>query len=79
VATTFTEPTVPVEVKGEPKLSVISIDHLPSLLPREASEAFSKDLLPSLLQLKDWRNAEVFARAEKLFQEKVATLPKSYL
>ncbi|KAA8575129.1 hypothetical protein EYC84_004337 [Monilinia fructicola] len=53
------------------------IDHLPSLLPREASEAFSKDLLPSLLSLKDWRNTPVWAKAEKLFQEKVATLPKS--
>jgi saccharopine dehydrogenase (NAD+, L-lysine-forming) len=79
VATTFNEPTVPVEVKGEPRLSVISIDHLPSLLPREASEAFSKDLLPSLLQLKDWRNVPVWARAEQLYQEKVATLPKSEL
>jgi saccharopine dehydrogenase (NAD+, L-lysine forming) len=28
VATTFGKPTVPVEVKGEPRLSVISIDHL---------------------------------------------------
>lgn len=28
VATTFNEPTVPVEVKAEPRLSVISIDHL---------------------------------------------------
>lgn len=79
VATTFDKPTVPVEVKGEPKLSVISIDHLPSLLPREASEAFSKDLLPSLLQLKDWRTTPVWQGAEKLFQEKVATLPRSML
>lgn len=78
VATTFNEPTVPVEVKGEPKLSVISIDHLPSLLPREASEQFSKDLLPSLLQLKDRRNVPVWQRAEKLFHEKVATLPAQY-
>lgn len=46
--TTFDKPTVPVEVKGEPRLSVISIDH-----PGEASEAFSKDLLPSLLQLRE--------------------------
>lgn len=76
VATTFTEPTVPVEVKGEPRLSVISIDHLPSLLPREASEAFSKDLLPSLLNLKDWKTTPVWSKAEKLFQEKVATLPE---
>ena len=79
VATTFTEPTVPVEVKGEPRLSVISIDHLPSLLPREASEAFSNDLLPSLLQLNEWRATPVWARAEKLFREKVAMLPKSEL
>jgi len=79
VATTFTEPTVPVDVKEEPRLSVISIDHLPSLLPREASDAFSRDLLPSLLQLKDWRNVPVWSRAEKLFQQKVATLPDSGL
>lgn len=79
VATTFKEPTVPVEVKGEPRLSVISIDHLPSLLPRESSEAFSKDLLPSLLHLNEWRTTPVWAKAEKLFQEKVATLPKSVL
>jgi saccharopine dehydrogenase (NAD+, L-lysine-forming) len=78
VATTFDKPTVPVEVKGKP-LQVISIDHLPSLLPREASEAFSKDLLPYLLQLKDWRNHPVWARAEKLMREKISTLPQSEL
>jgi saccharopine dehydrogenase (NAD+, L-lysine-forming) len=79
IATTFDKPTVPVEVKVEPALSVISIDHLPSLLPREASEAFSNDLLPHLLQLKDWRNHPVWARAEKLMREKISTLPKSEL
>lgn len=77
VATTFNEPTVPVEVEGDgPPLSVISIDHLPSLLPREASEAFSKDLLPHLLQLKNRSQDPVWSRAEKLFNEKVATLPE---
>ncbi|KAI0160473.1 hypothetical protein GGR57DRAFT_384557 [Xylariaceae sp. FL1272] len=75
VATTFKEPTVPVEgLEGEP-LSVISIDHLPSLLPRESSEAFSNDLLPCLLKLNDWQNDAVWANAKKLFDEKVATLP----
>ncbi|WYZ44255.1 hypothetical protein EsH8_VII_000691 [Colletotrichum jinshuiense] len=73
VATTFDKPTVPVEGFDNPPLSVISIDHLPSLLPREASEAFSNDLLPTLLTLKDWRNDPVWARAEKLFSDKVAT------
>ncbi|KAK5658740.1 hypothetical protein OQA88_1549 [Cercophora sp. LCS_1] len=80
VATTFDSPTVPVEgLKTGPPLSVISIDHLPSLLPREASEAFSHDLLPSLLALNDWKSHPVWARAKTLFDEKVATLPPSAL
>jgi len=40
---------VPVEgLQSGPPLSVISIDHLPSLLPREASEAFSRTFSPNL-------------------------------
>lgn len=75
-ATTFDKPTVAVEdLEGAP-LSVIAIDHLPSMLPREASDAFSGDLLPSLLNLKSWREDPVWARAEKLFKDKVATLPQ---
>jgi saccharopine dehydrogenase (NAD+, L-lysine-forming) len=47
VATTFDKPTVPVDnLQSGPPLSVISIDHLPSLLPREASEAFSRMCSP---------------------------------
>ena len=79
INTTFDSPTVPVKLPGgssEVPLTVISIDHLPSLLPRESSEAFSAALLPSLLQLKDWKNARVWQQAEKLFKEKCATLPK---
>ncbi|CAJ2500678.1 Uu.00g035310.m01.CDS01 [Anthostomella pinea] len=80
VATTFKKPTVPVEgLDGGPPCSVISIDHLPSLLPRESSEAFSGDLLPHLLKLNNWRNEPVWSNAEKLFQEKVASLPKEVL
>ncbi|KAF2415401.1 Formate/glycerate dehydrogenase catalytic domain-like protein [Tothia fuscella] len=79
VNTLFTSPTVPVELPKSdgPPLSVISIDHLPSLLPRESSEAFSNDLLPYLMQLDNWRSpdAPVWGRAETLFKEKVATLP----
>lgn len=76
INTTFDKPTVPVEVESDPPLAVISIDHLPSLLPREASEAFSKDLLPHLLQLEDRETAQVWVDAKKLFDGKVATLPK---
>lgn len=60
-----------------PALSVISIDHLPSLLPRESSEQFSQALMPSLLELKNRSTARVWKQAEELFQEKVATLPES--
>ncbi|CAG7923705.1 unnamed protein product [Penicillium olsonii] len=80
ITTTFDKPTVPVKgLKDGPALSVISIDHLPSLLPRESSEMFSAALLPSLLTLNDRSNARVWKQAEELFDEKVATLPKSYL
>lgn len=57
-------------------LSVISIDHLPSMLPRESSEAFSAGLRESLLQLKDRDTAGVWVRAKKVFDEKVALLPE---
>lgn len=44
---------VAIRLKAGPPISVVSIDHLPTLLPREASEAFSNDLLPTLLTLPD--------------------------
>ncbi|PPR01616.1 hypothetical protein CVT24_005767 [Panaeolus cyanescens] len=73
VNTTFDKPTVPVEVgPGNPPLDMISIDHLPTLLPREASEQFSADLLPSLLEFPDREKARVWTDAEKLFKEKLA-------
>lgn len=78
MTTTFDKPTVPVTLAPGaqgPPLGVISIDHLPSLLPRESSEMFSEALLPSLLQLKDRANSRVWKQAEELFKEKVATLP----
>jgi alanine dehydrogenase len=80
ITTTFDKPTVPVTLPAgfqNPPLSVISIDHLPSLMPRESSEQFSEALLPSLLQLKDRQTARVWKQAEDLFNEKVATLPES--
>ncbi|QRV83385.1 hypothetical protein RhiJN_11401 [Ceratobasidium sp. AG-Ba] len=55
-----------------PKLTVISIDHLPTLLPREASEQFSADLLPSLLELPNRQTARVWTEAEALFRQKLA-------
>ena len=72
INTTFPEPTVDVDTKGVGKrCTVISIDHLPTLLPRESSEQFSKDLLPSLLQLPERNTAPVWVNAEKLFRTKL--------
>lgn len=74
IATTFDKPTVEVPLEKGPRLTVISIDHLPSLLPREASEAYSEALLPSLLQLPNRANAPVWVRARELFDHHVKRL-----
>lgn len=74
VATVFNDPTVLVETTKGPKLSVCLIDHLPSLLPREASEFFSEDLLPSLMQLAERESSPVWVRAKKLFDHHVSRL-----
>ncbi|SGZ53889.1 CIC11C00000002896 [Sungouiella intermedia] len=74
IATVFNDPTVPVDTTEGPKLSVCSIDHLPSLLPREASEFFAKDLMPSLLELPNRHTSPVWVRAKKLFDHHVARL-----
>jgi len=77
VNTTFFEPTVAAVVgAGNPPLEIISIDHLPTLLPREASEQFSADLLPSLLEFPDRERARVWTDAKKLYEEKLAEAVK---
>ncbi|EDO15825.1 hypothetical protein Kpol_1057p13 [Vanderwaltozyma polyspora DSM 70294] len=77
IATVFNKPTVTVPTKKGPKLSVISIDHLPSLMPREASEAFAKDLLPSLELLPNRHVAPVWTRAYSLFNRHSARAYRS--
>jgi saccharopine dehydrogenase (NAD+, L-lysine forming) len=69
--TTFHAPTLPVDVPNDPAMTVISIDHLPSLLPRESSEAFSEALLPSLLTLHNRTSSRVWQNAEELYKEKL--------
>ncbi|VEU24132.1 DEKNAAC105480 [Brettanomyces naardenensis] len=79
IATDFDSPTVKVETQHGSKVSVVSIDHLPSLLPREASEFFAQDLLPWLEQLPEKDTAPVWARAKKLFDHHVKRLNKTKL
>lgn len=76
VPTTFTQPTMPVDgVSGDgPELTITAIDHLPSLVAREASDAFSNLLLSSLKVLDKRGEEGVWLRAEKTFRDNVAKL-----
>lgn len=77
--TSFIKPTSPVDgVSGDgPELTITAINHLPSLVAREASDDFSNLLLPSLKTL-DVRGEEgVWLRAEKTFRANAATIPQS--
>jgi len=53
---------------SSPALHLISIDHLPSLLPRESSEDFATQLLPALKSI-DNLDQGAWARAHKVFIE----------
>ncbi|PVU86746.1 hypothetical protein BB561_006573 [Smittium simulii] len=66
----FTDPLLEIKTTAGPELSLCAIDHLPSMLPREASIQFCKDLLPSLLELKNIDTYPVWARAKELFDQK---------
>ncbi|KAG0002106.1 Saccharopine dehydrogenase [Modicella reniformis] len=74
VNTTFDEPVVPVLTKNPRPLDVCSIDHLPTLLPRESSEAFSNDLLPTIKDLQTREQSAVWGGAETIFKEKVQAM-----
>ncbi|KAK0649548.1 saccharopine dehydrogenase [Cercophora newfieldiana] len=74
----FIDPTVPVTVQGDgPELTVVSIDHLPNLIPREASDEFSAALLPTLRNL-EWREEDkVWKSALAVYNETVKKLPRA--
>ena len=56
---------------GSKRLDLVSIDHLPALLPLQASEKFSNDLLPTLLTLPKRHEETVWTDAEALFKRKL--------
>jgi len=60
-------------VHDDPPLDVTAIDNLPSLLPRESSEDYAAQLLPSLLTLGDL-DSGVWRRAKAEFDRHTATL-----
>ena len=82
--TSFTDPVLRIidAVPGQtPPLDVISIDHLPSMLPRESSDDFVGQLAPHLLELclqsGDRTAADyggVWRRALDVFEQKLSEL-----
>jgi saccharopine dehydrogenase (NAD+, L-lysine-forming) len=68
--TTFLEPTQRV-VGGTLPVDVITIDHLPSLVPYESSKEFAEQLFPHLLK---FNQTDVWSRALDLFHAKVASV-----
>jgi len=70
-ATTFAEPVR--RIMASPLLDLTAIDHLPSMLPVEASEDFGDQLLPYLLEL-DAGPKGVWRRALDVFEEKTRGL-----
>ncbi|KAJ2500058.1 Saccharopine dehydrogenase [Coemansia sp. RSA 1972] len=74
VNTTFDNALLDIPSANSRPLQLCSIDHLPTMLPREASNQFSADLLPTLLQLPERSTAPVWTGAEKLYHEKVESM-----
>lgn len=72
--TTLSSPTLCV-VEGENPLDIITIDHLPSLIPNNSSTEFSSALIPYLLELADTTHP-VWKRAEELFHQKCGLISK---
>ena len=70
--TTFSDPVLRL-IDNDNPLDLISIDHLPSMLPVEASEDFCDQLAPHLLQLDDMSRG-VWAGARQVFINKTLDL-----
>ncbi len=70
--TKFDSPTLSI-IGGDNPLDVIAIDHLPSMLPKEASEDYSSQLTKALLEL-DEPEKDIWGRALEQFNINVARL-----
>ena len=69
--THFDKPSIILEDSAE--VSLVAIDHLPSLLPRESSEDFCDQLMPTLKELINIEEG-VWGRAKSIFEDKTKLL-----
>eukprot|EP00794_Sanderia_malayensis_P012780 gene12780-14091_t len=73
--TTFSDPVRTIYVgEGAKPLRVIAIDHLPSLLPREASTNFCSKMVLQLPDLANMEKSDVWMSAFNTFQDKCKQL-----
>jgi saccharopine dehydrogenase (NAD+, L-lysine-forming) len=68
--TTFSQPTI--RIAQDPVLDVISIDHLPSLVPFESSKEFADSLIQHLVSTE----SDVWKRCNQIFLDKTEPLKK---
>lgn len=69
--TTFHDPVHSIEFEdGSEPLDIIAIDHLPSMLPREASMNHSAKLAIQIVELNAMEKSEVWSSALEKFREK---------
>ncbi|MFT6558380.1 saccharopine dehydrogenase [Sneathiella sp.] len=71
-STTFDAPSISVVSEGTP-LDVMAIDHLPSMLPLESSEDYSRQLLAALIDLNEPEKG-IWGRALNDFRKNLARL-----
>lgn len=73
--TTWDKPYLTVTgINRHKTIDIIAIDNLPSLLPREASEEFSRLLLPHLMTLKQREHDTVWMAAQDSFDKAVSLI-----
>ena len=67
--TTWNKPAL--NIVSDPRLDIMAIDNLPSLLPKESSIDFAEQIFPYLLGF-DKKTKEVWERSKEIFKSKVS-------
>ena len=72
--TTFASPVRTIALENSDNLDIIAIDHLPSLLPKEASTNFSAKMVVQLPDLAAMERSHVWMAARDIFNNKLELL-----
>ncbi|PCJ33122.1 MAG: saccharopine dehydrogenase [Alphaproteobacteria bacterium] len=73
--TSWEKPYITVKsASGDKSIDIIAIDNLPSLLPQEASQEFSSQILPHLKTLNKMANNPIWLSAQKSFDDAISRI-----